>query len=220
MWELDHKQGWTPKNWCFWTVMLEKTLESTLGCKEIKPINPKGNQPWIFIGRTDAEAPILWPPDGKSQLIGKDPDAEQDWGQMTEDEMVGWHHRLNGHEFKQAPGDSEGQGSLACCSPWGRKESDKTEWLKNKQQRERVTLQWRNLADITLTNDQGQHHQWWPINLMNQWWIALYQITNHYFSTKYLHSTNQLVLFKRVKIMKNKAKLRNYLDWRRLRGNN
>ena len=123
MWELDHKEGWVPKNWCFLIVVLEKTLESPLDCKEIKPVNPKGNQPWIFIGRTDAEAPILWSPDSKNQLIGKDPDAGKDWRQKekgaAEDEMVGWHHRLSGHEFEQTLGDSEGQGSLACCSPWG-----------------------------------------------------------------------------------------------------
>ena len=101
MWELDHKEGWVPKNWCFQTVVLEKTLESPLDGKEIKPVHPKGNQPWVFIGRTDAkaEAPILWPPDTKSQLIGKAPDAEKDWGQeekvAAEDEMVGWHHWLN-----------------------------------------------------------------------------------------------------------------------------
>ena len=105
MWELDHKEGWVPKNWCFWTVVLEKTLESPLDCKEIKPVNPKGNQPWVFIGRTDgeAEAPILWPPDAKNWLIWKDPDAGKDWRQeekgMREDEMVVWHHWLNGHEF-------------------------------------------------------------------------------------------------------------------------
>ena len=105
--------------WCW------KTLESPLDCKEIQPVNPKGNQPWIFIGRTEAEAetPILWPPDMKSQLIGKDPDAGKDWGKeekgVTEDDMVGWHHPHNGHENKQTPGDSEGQGSLASCSPWG-----------------------------------------------------------------------------------------------------
>ena len=114
MWELDHKEGWVPKNWCFRTVVLEKTLESPLDCKEIQPVNPKGNQPCIFIGRTDAEAEalILWPSDSKSWLIGKDPDAGKDWRQeekgTTEDEMVGWHHRLNGHEFEQAPGDGEG----------------------------------------------------------------------------------------------------------------
>ena len=106
-----------PKNWCFQTVVLEKTLESPLECKEIKPINPKGNQPWIFIGRTDAkvEAPILWPPNTKSQFIGKDPNSGKDWKQekgMTEDEMVGWHHRLNGHQLEQTLEDSEGQGSL------------------------------------------------------------------------------------------------------------
>ena len=119
MWELDHKESWVPTNWCFWTVVLEKTLESPLDCKEIQSVHPKGNQSWIFIGRTDAEAPILWPPDVKSQLTGKDPDAKKDWGQeekqATEDEMVAWHHWLHGHEFEQAPGDSEGQGSLACC---------------------------------------------------------------------------------------------------------
>ena len=127
MWELDRKEGLVLKNWCFWSVVLEKTLESPLDNKEIKPINPKGNQRWIFIRRTDAEAeaPILWPPDVKSWLIGKDPDAGKDWGQeenrVTENEMVGWHHWLNGHEFEQTPGDSEGQGSLGCCSPWIRK---------------------------------------------------------------------------------------------------
>ena len=135
MWALDHKEGWMPKNWCFWTVVLEKTLESPLDCKEIQPVSPKGNQSWIFIGRTDAEASILWWPDVNSQLIKKDPDAGKDWRQeekwTTEDEMVGWHHRLDGHEFEQAPGDGEGQGSLACCSPWGCKELDTTEWLNN-----------------------------------------------------------------------------------------
>ena len=120
MWELDHKEGWAPKNWCFWTVVLEKTLESPLDCKEIQPVNPKGNQSWIFIGRTDAEAetPILWPPDVKSWLTGKDPDTGENWGQkekgVIEDEMVGCYHWLNGHEFAQTPGDSGGQRSLAC----------------------------------------------------------------------------------------------------------
>ena len=129
MWELDHKESWALKNWCFWTVVLEKTLESPLECKEIKLINPEGNQSWIFIGRTDAEAeaPIHWPPDVKSSLIRKDPDAGKDWRQekeTTKDEMVWWHHWVNGHEFEQAPGDGEGQGSLVCCSPWGHKQSD------------------------------------------------------------------------------------------------
>ena len=135
MWEQDHKEGWGPKNWCYWTVVLEKTFESPLDCKEIQPVNPKGNQPWIFTGRTDAEAPVLWPLDGKRQLIGKDPDAGKDWRQeekgTTVDEMVGWHHQLNGHEFEEALGDGEGQGSLVCCSPWGHKGSDTTEQLNN-----------------------------------------------------------------------------------------
>ena len=187
MWELDYRESWALKNWCFWTAVLENTLESSLDSmlksgdtslptevhivkaivfpvvmyrceswtikksehqridafelwywrrlespldpKEIKPVSPNRNQPWIFIGRADPEAPILWPPDVKSQLIRKDPDAGKDWGQekrMTEDEMVGWHHQLSGHEFEQALRDSEGQGSLACCSPWGHKKSDMT----------------------------------------------------------------------------------------------
>ena len=137
MWELDHKENWSLKNGYFWIGILEKTLESSLGCKEIKPVNPKGNQSWIFIGRTDAEVepPILWPPDAKSQLVKKDPDAGKDWRQKekgsTEDETVGWHHQLNGHEFVQTLGDAEGQGSLACCSPCGHKESDTIERLNN-----------------------------------------------------------------------------------------
>ena len=106
MWELDCKERWSLKNWCFWTVVLEKTLESLLDCKEIQPIHPKGNQSWIFIGRTDVEAetPTLWPPDAKNWLIWKDPDAGKDWRReekgTTEDEMVGWHHQLDGHEFE------------------------------------------------------------------------------------------------------------------------
>ena len=135
MWELDYKESWTPKNWCFWTVVLEKNLESPLDLKEAKPVNPKGNQSWIFIGRTDAEAEalILWPPDAKSWLIWKDPDAGKDWRQeekgRREDEMVGWYHWLNGHEFEQSPGVGDRQGSLACCSSWGRKEVDTTAQL-------------------------------------------------------------------------------------------
>ena len=135
MWELDHKNCWASKNWCFWTVVLKETHESPLDCKEIKLVNFKGNQPWIFIGRTDAEAedPILQPPDVKNWLTGKGPDAGKDWRQeekgTTEEEMVGWHHWLNGLEFEQASGVGDGQGSLVCCSPWGRKESDTTEWL-------------------------------------------------------------------------------------------
>ena len=131
MWELDHN---------FWVLMLlncgvgEDSWESSpLHCK-IKPINPKGNPSWIFIGRTDAKAEVpFWPPDAKNWLIGKDPDAGKDWRQekkgMTEDETVGWHHQLNGHEFEHAPGVGDGQGSLVCCSPWGLKESDTTEQM-------------------------------------------------------------------------------------------
>ena len=126
-------EGWAPKNWCLQTVFLEKILGSPFDCKEIEPVNPKGNQPWIFIVGTDAEAPILWPPDVKSWLIGKEPDAGKDWRQeekrVTEDEVFGWHLWLSGHESEQAPGDAEGQGSLVCCSPWGHKESDTTERL-------------------------------------------------------------------------------------------
>ena len=134
MWELDYKESWAPKNWCFWTVVL-KTLESSLDCKEIQPVHPKGNQSWIFTGRADVEAEIsiLWPPDVKNWLIGKDLDFGKDWRQekkgMIEDEMVGWHHWLNGQEFEWAPGIGDGQGSLACCSLWGCKESDSTEQL-------------------------------------------------------------------------------------------
>ena len=133
--ELDCEESWVPKNWCFWTVVLKWTLESPLDCKEIQPVHLKGVQSWVFIGRTDAEAetPILWPPDAKSWLIGKDPDAGRDWGQeeegTTEDEMAGWHHRLNGHVFEQTPGVGDGQGGLVCCDSWGRKESDTTEQL-------------------------------------------------------------------------------------------
>ena len=135
MWELDHKETWALKNWCFWTMILEKSLESPLDCKEIQPVHPKGDQSWVFIGRTDAEAetPILWPPDVKSWLIWKDPDAGKDWGQeekgTTQDVMVGWHHQLNGHQFGWTLGVGDGQGGLACCSSWGRKESDATEQL-------------------------------------------------------------------------------------------
>ena len=130
---LGYKESWAPKNWCFWAVVLEETLESPLDCKEIKPVNPKGNQPWIFIVRTDAEALLLLPPDAKSWFMGKDPDAGKDWRQAekgtTVDEMVGWHHWLYGHEFEQAPGVGDGQGGLMCCSPWGCKESDTTDQL-------------------------------------------------------------------------------------------
>ena len=137
MWELGNKKDWALKNWCLQTVVLEKTPESLLDSKEIKSINPKGNQPWIFIRRTDAEAEAstFWPRDVKSWLIWKDPNAGKDWRQKekgrTEDEMVGWHHQFIGHEFEQAPRHGEEQESLACCSLLGHKELDSPEWLKN-----------------------------------------------------------------------------------------
>ena len=124
------------KNWCFWTVVLEKTLESPLDCKEIQPVHPKGHQSWVFTGRTDAKAEILvlWPPHAKNWLIGKDSDAGRDWRQeekgTIEDEMAGWHYRLDGHEFESTPGVGDGQGGLACCDSWGRKESDKIDWTE------------------------------------------------------------------------------------------
>ena len=129
------KESWAWKNWCFWTVVLEKILESPLDCKEIQLVHPKGDQSWMFIGRTDVEAEtlMLWPPDVKSWLFWKDPDAGEDWKQErkgpTEDEMVGWYHWLDRHEFEQAPGVGDGHVSLACCSSWGCKESDTTESL-------------------------------------------------------------------------------------------
>ena len=132
MWELDCEESWAPKNWCFWTVVLEKTLESPLDCKEIQPVHPKGDQSWE-IAQDWCWNSNTWPPDTKSWLIGKDPDAGRDWGQeekgTTEDEMVGWHHRHNGHGFGWTPGVGDGQGGLACCDSWGRKESDMTERL-------------------------------------------------------------------------------------------
>ena len=148
MWELDHKEGWALKNRCFWTVVLEKTLENPLDCKIIKPVNPNGNQPWTFIGMIDAkaEAAIFWPPDAKSWLTKKDPDAGKDWRLKekgaTEDETIGWHHQFSGHEFEQSPGVSEGQGSLTCWSflldpnHWDCKESDTNKWVTEQLQQD------------------------------------------------------------------------------------
>ena len=136
MWELDCEESWALKNWCFWTVVLEKTLESSLDYKEIQPVHSEGDQPWDFFGRNDAktETPVLWPPHAKSWLTGKDPDPGRDWGQeekgTTEDEMAGRHHRLNGREFEWIPGDGDRQGGLVYWDSWGRKESDTTERLK------------------------------------------------------------------------------------------
>ena len=133
--ELDCEESWVPKNWCFWTVVLEKTLKSPLDFKEIQPVHPKGDQSWVFIGRTEVEAetPILWPPDAKSWLIWKDPDAGRDWGQEekgpTEHKMAGCHHWLNGYGFRWTLGVGDGQGGLAWCDSWVCKESDMTERL-------------------------------------------------------------------------------------------
>ena len=142
MWELGYKESWALINWCFWTAVLKKTLESPLHCKKIKPVHPKGNQSWIFIGRTDAEAegPILWPPDAKNWLIGKDPDAMKDCERQkeqraAEDEMVRLHHWLNGHEFEQTLEDSEGQRSLTHHHPWSHKQADMTQLLNDNNKR-------------------------------------------------------------------------------------
>ena len=135
MWELDYEESWALKNWCVWTVVLEKTLESPLNCKEIQPVHSEGDQPWDFFGGNDAgaETPVCWPPHEKGWLTGKDSDAGRDWGQeekwMTEDEMAGLHHRLDGPECEWTPGVGDGLGGLACCNSWGRKESDTTKWL-------------------------------------------------------------------------------------------
>ena len=146
MWELDYKESWAPKNWCFWTVVLEKTLENPLDCKEIQSVHSKGDQLWVYFGRNDAKAetPILWPPHVKSWLIGKGSDAGRDWGQeekgMTEDEMAGWHHRLNECEFEWTPGVGDGQAGLVCCDSWGHKELDTTERL-NWMQRSTIAIE-------------------------------------------------------------------------------
>ena len=135
MWELDYKESWAPMNWCFWTVVLEKILESPLDCKETQPVHYEGDQPWDFFGKNDAkvEAPVLWPPHAKSWLIGKDSDGGMDWGQekkeATEDEMAGLHHWLDGRDSEWTPGVGDGQGGLACCSSWVCKESETTELL-------------------------------------------------------------------------------------------
>ena len=149
------------KNWCFWTLLLEKTLQSPLDCKEIQPVHSKGDQSWVFFGRNDAKAetPVFWPPHAKSWLIGKDPDAGRDLGQeeegTTEDEMAGWHHRLDGHEFKWTRGVGDGQGGLVYCDSWGRKESDKTEQLN-----------WTELQYTYLGNCMNR----------GAWWATIYEV--------------------------------------------
>ena len=161
MWMLKHKEIWALKNWCFWSVVLEKTLESSSDCKEIKPVNPKGNQSWIFIGRIDAEADtaILWWPDGKSQLLRKNPEVGKYWRQeekkMREDEIIGWHHQLDGHEFEQTLGFGEGQGSLACCSLWSHKELDTTEQLNRSELNwTYIILRWSSGLGLQTSHDR------------------------------------------------------------------
>ena len=167
MWELDHKEGWVLKNWYFQTVVLEKTFESPLDCQEIKPVNPKRNQPCIFIGRTDAEAeaPILWPLDVKSRLIGKDFNAGKDWRQekgTTEDETAGWHHQLNGHEFEQTLRVGEGQGSLACCNPWSCRVSyNLATEQRQHMEKQPVCCQRMELFHSAQTNAPMKSGFWW-----------------------------------------------------------
>ena len=172
MWEFDNKKGCMLKNWCFWTVVLENTLENPLGCKEIKPVRPKGNQLWIFIGRTDAEAevPVVWSPDAKSWLTRKDTDAGKDWGQeekgMKEDEMVGRHHWFNRHEFEQTLGDGEGQGSLVCYSPGGQNKLNMTK-LNMTEQAFEVEL----LDNPCLNFREGR-------DLPDPWWLLRWSCIN------------------------------------------
>ena len=152
---VDCEESWAPKNWCFWTVVLEKTLESPLDCKEIQPVHSKGDQSWVFFGKNyaKAETPILWPPDAKIGLIWKDPDTGKDWGQeekgMTEDEMAGWHHRLDGSEFEWTWGVGDGQGGLACCNSWGRKESDTTDHIQKESLTYLILLDSKSLQIVT-----------------------------------------------------------------------
>ena len=165
IWELDRKESWVVKNWCFWIVVLEKTLESPSDCKEIQPVHPRGDQSWIFTGRTDAEdeASVLCPCDAKKWPFRKYPDAGKDWRWeekgATEDEMVGWHHWLNGHEFEQAPEDGEGQGSLVCCSPWGCKESDTTYQLKYNNKKEKLFAEWITNVNLSLEKSRERYNR-------------------------------------------------------------
>ena len=175
MWELDCEESWAPQNWCFLTVVFEKTFQSPLDCKEILPVHPKGDQSWVFVGMTDVEAetPIFWPPHVKSWLIGKDPDAGKDWGQekkgMTEDEMAGWHHWLNGHGFGWTLGVGDGQGGLVCWGSWCRKESDMAEqlnWTELRNQDPTKTV--NSITKIKGKTDIEDHSNlWYLLNLVN-----------------------------------------------------
>ena len=183
---VNREEGWAPKNWSFWTVVLEKTLESPLDCKEIQLVHSERDQPWDFFGRNDAKAetPVLWPPHANSWLIGKDSDAGRDWGQkekgMTEDEMAGWHRWLDGLESEWTPGSGDGQGGLACCKSWGRKESDMTERMiwsdlitsrlqekRSQETRKKVYSKWNNKRNSLSSIYQGKI----AIN-SNQWCVS------------------------------------------------
>ena len=192
MWELDCEESWAPKNWCFWTVLLEKTLESPLKCKEIQPVHSKGDQPWVFFGRTDAKAEtlVLWPLYAKSWLIGKDSDAGKDWGQeekgTTEDEMAGWHHWLDGRESEWTPRFGDGQGGLVCCDSWGHKESDMTERLN-------WTECWSLLKFVSLMLIFfffTPLHNYWELNIINIFprceWIAAHNLSGNNHNTAIL----------------------------------
>ena len=183
MWELDCEESWAPKNWCFWTVVLEKTLEGPLDCKEIQPVLSEGDQPWVFFGRTyaKAETPILWPPHAKSWLIGKDSNAGKVWRQeekgTTEDDMAGWHHRLDGCEFEWPPGVGDGQQGLACCNSWGRKASDMTERL--------------NWTESISSGNISVHKRGW---LHSTEAICCIKIIKHYYWKDLCTSTSPVVL--------------------------
>ena len=185
MWELDHKESWTLKNWYFWTEVLEKTLVSPLESKEIQPVHPKGDQSWVFIGRTNAEAetPILWPPHAKSWLTGKNPDAGKDWRQeekgTTENEMVGWHHWLSGHEFELAPEVGDGQGSLVCCSPGCHKELDTTEWLNWTELTENSSISQSSKEWYSVPFQDKQASKFWN----SMWAVAMEQDRKRLFSS-------------------------------------
>ena len=186
MWELDYKESWTPKNWCFWTVVLEKTLESPLDCKEIQLVHPKRDQSWVFIGRTgvEAETTIVWPPHTKSWLTGKDPDAGSDWGQeekgMTENVRVGCHHQLNGHGSWWNLGVGGGQGGLVCYGLWDHKDLDMTEWLNWTELNLEKTLM---LGKFEGRGRRGWQRMSWLgviINVMDMNLDKLYMVTHSF----------------------------------------
>ena len=205
MWVLDCEEGWALKNWCFWTVVLEKTLESPLDCKEIQPVHSKGEQPWVFLGRNEAKAetPVLWPPHVKSWLIGKDSDAGRDWEQeekgTTDNEMAGWHHWLDGREFEWTPGDGNGQGGLACCNSWGLKESDTTErlnWTDNVIRTNFLTWGMSVVNQLIKSNNDSNFYH---INsLLQNWallrlWLMAFLFSNSSFILSAFQSTVNIV---------------------------